>query len=297
MKLLIIGGSGVIGSYLVRSFLDKSLDIEFTYLKNNIILSKEGHKLDITKKDYTINLISKINPDVVIHTTALTNVDECENNHSLADAIHVDGTANVIEGCKITKSKIVYVSTSFVFDGKKKSYSEDDKPSPSTYYGITKYKGEELIKKSDLKYLIVRTDQPYCWSEHWQHTNSVLRIIQTIKSGKIHKEITDWYNTPTYVPDFVNSLYALLSNKKEGIFHLVGSDYISRSNWALITAEVFGLDKKMIELIPSSKLNLNTKRDNVNISNEKLFRETGIKMMDVREGLLDMLNHHPINPN
>lgn len=292
MKFLIIGGSGVIGSKLIQYLVNKGMEVEFTYLKNNTRFSG-GHKLDITQKTPTIELISSINPDVVIHTTALTDVDKCETEHMIADAINVEGTKNVLEGCNITKSKIVYVSTSSIFDGTKDCYFEDDKGSPTNYYGITKYKGEQLTKNSGLRYIIVRTDQPYCWTENWQHTNSVLRVIQNIKSGKIHKEVQDWYNVPTYVPDFVNSVYTLISQNKNGIYHLVGSDYIDRYSWSLITAEVFGLEKNMIKPIKSTELNLSAKRNNVNLSNEKILKETGIRMKGVKEGLMDMF-HNPI---
>jgi len=118
MKVLVLGGSGVIGSKLIKYFTDKGNDVEFTYLTNKMPLLK-GNKLEITHKSSTIDLITRINPDVVIHTVALTNVDLCETNNTLADSINIDGTKNVIEGCKITKSKLVYVSTCFVFDGKK----------------------------------------------------------------------------------------------------------------------------------------------------------------------------------
>ena len=116
LKVLVIGGGSTIGSKIVKYFIEKNIDVEFTHLKNNVPFGK-GSSLDITEKDNTIELISKIRPNIVIHTSALTNVDLCETNRTLADSINVEGTANVIEGCKRTKSKLVYISTSFVFSG------------------------------------------------------------------------------------------------------------------------------------------------------------------------------------
>jgi len=285
--ILVIGGSGVIGSKLVKYFLDNNDNVEFTYLTNRPYFGK-GTSLNISEKDRVLELVEMLNPDVVIHTTAITNVDFCEKNHAMADLIHVDGTANIIEGCKNTKSKLVYVSTSFVFDGKKRLYFEDDPISPATYYGYTKAKGEEMVKKSNLSYLILRTDQPYCWTEKWQHTNSVLRVIQTLGENKILREVTDWYNNPTYVPDFVDATSKLIQEEMTGIFHLSGSDFISRYDWSLLVAEVFGLDKNLLVPITSDTLNLAAKRVNVNLSNEKIFQKTGIKMKDLRSGLEDM---------
>lgn len=288
MKTLVIGGSGVIGSKVVDHFIKLGHEVEFTYFSHEIP-NRRGHQLDITVKEDTIKLIVKVKPQTVIHCSALANVDLCETNNLLADSINVNGTANIIEACKILDCKIVYISTSFVFDGTKSQYHEDDKPSPTTYYGVTKYRGEELVKNSDLSYLILRTDQPYCWIEKWQHTNSVLRVIQTLKSSKILKEITDWYNTPTYVPDFVHATKKLIDDNDKGIFHLVGSDFINRYDWSLIVAEIFRLDKTLIEPMSSEILNLSAKRANVNLSNQKLFLKKNIQMMGIKDGLRKML--------
>lgn len=287
MKILIIGGSGVIGFKLAVHFLKTGLDTELTYNNNNPGIGKT-HKLDITNNGDTCNLIAETKPDIVVHATALTNVDLCETDRKLAYSINVGGTKNIVEGCNKINCKLVYVSTSFVFDGKKEIYSEDDPTSPSTYYGMTKLIGEELIKSSGLPYLILRTDQPYCWIEKWQHSNSVLRVLETLRAGKILKEIVDWYNTPTYVPNFINATSKLLDEKEIGVYHLVGSDFINRYEWSLVVAETFGLNKKMIEPINSNDLGLPAKRINVHLSNKKLFQKTGIRMLGIREGLMDM---------
>ena len=167
MKFLVIGGSGLIGWKLVQLFIQEGNDVEFTFLTNKTQLLVRSHQIDITQNNVTAELLKKINPDIVFHTAALTNVDLCETNKQMADTINVNGTKNIIEGCKVTKSKLVFLSTCFVFDGKKQQYFEEDKPSPSTYYGLTKFKGEELVKNSGLDYLILRTDQPYCWIQKW----------------------------------------------------------------------------------------------------------------------------------
>lgn len=289
MKILVIGGSGIIGSKIVRKFVESKNDVIYTYYENKLNVGI-GQRLDIRKKDETIDLISKVNADLVIHTAALTNVDLCETDKKLADSINVKGTENVITGCQKTNSKIVYISTSFVFNGEKNKYFEDDEPSPATYYGLTKLKGEEIVKSSKLSFLILRTDQPYDWKEKWQRNNSVLRVLQTLQEVKTLNEITDWYNAPTYIPNFVNALENLINFNLLGIYHVCGSDFVNRYEWALVTAKVFGLNENMIKSISSETLNLPAKRVNVNLSNEKLFQKTEIKMMGIEEGLKSMKN-------
>ena len=284
MKILIIGGSGVIGWNLLSKFTN---NIKFTYYKNKTHRN-DGIFLDITNRKDTIKIIENEKPDIVIHTSALTNVELCEKEHNLANSINIQGTENVVEGCKKINSKIIFVSTSFVFDGQKNQYFEDDHKSPSTYYGITKAKGEDIVINSGLPYLILRIDQPYYWNEKWQHSNSVLRVIDTIKTGNRHKEIEDWYNCPTYVPDFTKALKKMIDLKLEGIFHVVGSDFISRYDWALEISNIFNLDKNLIKKINSSELNLLAVRKNIYLNNNKLFEKTGIVMNGIKSGMIKM---------
>lgn len=286
MKILIVGGSGVLGYNLIK-FLKKDYEVSYTFLKNKIDESN-GYNLDIIDKIKTKEVISKINPNIIIHCSALTNVDQCEENEQLAYSINVDGVKNIIEASKIINSKLVYVSTSAVFSGNKSEYFEEDDTDPISIYGKTKEEAEKIIENSGLEYLILRTDQPYFWFEKWQHTNSVMRVIDTLKTEKIMYEVTDWENTPTYVPDFVKATKKLLELKKKGIFHLVGPDFVNRYDWALLTAEIFGLQQSKIQRINSKQINVKAKRSNVKLNNNKITSETKMKFLGIREGLIEM---------
>lgn len=292
--ILVFGGSGLIGYNIVKGFSNAGHDVVFTFYKNAVSL-KNGFNLDITQKEQTVDFIQKINPDIIINSVALAGVDLAEKNHNLADTVTVESSKNIIDGCKIIKSKLVYVSTTYVFDGKKSVFREEDTSNPQSYYGITKLRAEQLIQNSNLKYLILRTDQPYYWIKNWQRTNSVIRVLDTLRSNSILNEVIDWYNVPTYVPDFVNAAKTLLDNDENGIFHVTGSDFINRYNWSLMVAEIFHLNKKLINPITANELSISVKRDNINASNEKLYKRTGIKMKGVREGLLDMFACESVN--
>ena len=290
MKILIIGGSGVLGYNLIK-FLKKDYNISYTYLKNKIDEPNE-YKLDFTDKTKTVETISKINPNIIIHCAALTNVDECEENKLKAYSVNVEGTKNIIEAAKKNNIKFVYVSTSAVFSGKKSEYFEWDEVDPISIYGETKAEGEKIVEKSGLEYIILRTDQPYFWFEKWQHTNSVMRVIDTLKLGKTMYEVTNWENTPTYVPDFVKATKKLLDLNKNGIYHLVGSDFINRYDWALLTAKIFDLDQSKIQRINSNQINVKAIRSNVKLNNQKITFETKMKFLGVKEGLKNMKKFH-----
>jgi dTDP-4-dehydrorhamnose reductase len=289
MKIAIIGGSSFIGSNFVKSFSKKNYEIKYSYFKNTPLF-KNGFQLDITNKETTKEFFKNNKSDIVIISTALTNVDLCETNPNLAEAINVKGTQNIIDACKNSNIKIIYISTSAVFDGKKSEYNEEDKPNPTSVYGATKLKGEKIVIESNNPYLILRTDQPYGWKERWQHTNSVIRVIENLEKDQSFNEISNWYNSPTFVPDFVNATKSLIKNELGGIFHLVGSDFISRYEWSQKVAEIFNLNKKLIKEIDSNDLKLPVKRVNVHLSNKKLDDMIGHKMIGIREGLQIMLN-------
>lgn len=287
LKILVIGGSGTIGSKIVEKLQSTNTIVDYTFLRNPIP-SKIGHVLNITNRQYTIELISRLNPDIVIHTAALTNVDLCETNNILANSINVQGTKNVVDGCKAIKSKIIFISTSYVFDGTSNQYFEDDLPNPSSYYGMTKYKSEEIVKNSGLNFLILRTDQPYCWINKWQKINSVIRAIRTLSKYEKLKEISDWYNNPTYVPDFVLALDLLLHKNFDEIYHLVGPDFINRYDWSLKVSNTFGLREDLIIPIYSKELNLPVLRKKIKLNNDKIFQKTGHRMINVSDGLSEM---------
>lgn len=280
----------MIGFYFLKDLLQHKIDVKFTYFKHKLPL-EGGYFLDITNKKDTLKIIDNYNPDIVIHTVAITNVDLCEQNHDLANKINVQGTVNIIEGCKKNKSKLIFLSTSAVFNGSKSEYFENDITTPESYYGETKKNAEEEIKKSKLPHLIIRIDQPYFWSEEWQHSNSVLRVLDGLKDEKLFREVTDWYNTPTFIPDIILGIKNLIDLNCCGIYHVVGPDFINRFKLALYIAEIFELDKKKIMPITSNFLDLPAQRVNVNLNNEKFQKETKIIMKGVKEGLLSMIKN------
>ena len=287
MKSLIIGGSGMIGSHLTNACKSQGYETISTFFEK-IPSSEHQFFLDITDREKTIQLINEQNPDIVFLASALTNVDLCEKNFEMAKSTNVTGTQNVIDGCKKTSSKLVYFSTSAVFDGKKTKYSELDETCPINNYGITKALSEQLIKNSKLPFLIIRTDQPYGWTKKWQRTNSVLRIIDNLKNNNLFNEVTDWYNNPTYIPDMIFSIMELIKQNSSGIYHVVGSDFLSRYDCAILVAEVFNLNKNLLKKINSDELNLPAKRANVNLDTEKLSNKIGIQIPDFKQGLSKM---------
>ncbi len=137
--------------------------------------------------------------------------------------------------------------------------------------------------------MILRIDQPYDWIEGWQNDNSVTRVIKKFQKKELVEDVVDWYNNPTFIHDLCVITSILLEEKKTGIYHAVGPDFINRFEWAKITAEIFGFEPEEIIPISSDKLNISVKRAKVKLLNEKIVQETGYKLKNVREGISEML--------
>ena len=289
MKILITGGSGRIGFKLVKRFASPANEVVSISKTSTINIPKvKSSSFDLADAGKTSKAINDFIPDIVIHTAALTNVDMCETDPKSAYAQNVNATSNIIESCKKTGSKVVFVSSSFVFDGKGELFTEDSEPCPINYYGETKQIAEEVIKDSGLEYLILRTDQPYGKLEAWQKDDNVRRVLKALQQNKEIHEPLDWYNNPTYINNFVDATAELIKKGSNGIFNLVGKDFINRYEWAIKIAKIFDKDTTKVEGVDSTSFHLAAIRPTANISNDKVVKETGVRFFGVEEGLSEL---------
>jgi dTDP-4-dehydrorhamnose reductase len=284
MKIAITGASGRLGYRFFEYFSSNGHEAIGTVMKH--ASDKKGMvQVDLTDREKTTSFISESRPDAVIHTAALTDVDFCETNQEAAFRQNVLATRNVLDGCKKAGSAIIFISTSFVFGRGPKAFSEDDSREPVNYYGITKMKAEDEVSSSDLDFLIIRTDQPYYWVKSWQKDNHVTKILKKLGAGEEYSDLTDWYNNPTFLPDIINATQKLMAKDKHGVYNIVGPDYVSRYDWSLKIADIFGKNKDILIPITSDSLALPAARPNANVSNKKAELETGIKFSGIEEGL------------
>ena len=284
MRILVTGSSGRVGYQIANYFYKNRNEVVNIFMRNKTDLPNQI-MLDITEKEGVDRLFNKYKPDIVIHSAALTNVELCETSKEFAYIYNVRATENIVSACEKNRSRIIFLSTSFVYSGKKRIYNEEDQKDPINYYGVTKAQAEEVITRSDLDFLILRTDQPYDWIRNWQQDSNVTRVLKKLEANLEYEEIIDWYNNPTFIPDLVRAISKLIEIGGKGIYHAVGKEYISRYEWALKIADVFNKDKTLIKPIESSKLKMKSKRPNANLSNKKIEKDTGITFATINQGL------------
>lgn len=280
-RLFITGGSGLLGSRF-RKF-SKDYEVISTYNRN---VEENAVKLDITNEKDVLDKITSINPDLVIHPAALTNVDYCEDHQKEADQINAQGTLNIVKACEEADAKLIYVSTDFVFDGEKGKYQENDKTNPISYYGLSKLKGEEFVINSNINYAIARVSVLYGWHKNF---NYVTWVINELNENNQINIVTDEFNSPTYAENAAEAILNIYSKDKEGIYHIAGDERINRFEFAKNIAQVFELDESLINPIKSSDLIRKAKRPmDSSLSVEKAKNDLDIKLLNTKEGLIEM---------
>ncbi len=255
-KILILGSNGLLGQNLVRHFRKRNDVIASSYSAKNKLseLGISYHRVDITNRVAVAELVQSVHPDIIINAAAYTNVDACEDHPETCWNINVRGVENIVEAAAPVKPVLVHVSTDYVFDGEDGPYTEDDQPNPRGNYARSKLAGENVVKNSDLEYILART-QVLFGSGRDVGPNFVTWVIDQLTHKRKIRIVDDQIGSPTYAPDFCEAIDRLLQKETFGLFHISGPDILSRYDFAVKIADVFELDKSLIERIKTVNLN------------------------------------------
>ena len=298
-KVLITGAGGMLGvdlsCELVRCYELYGIDVR--RVQSTEYRVQRYYSCDIIDRKALEKLIGKIRPDVVIHAAAQTDVDGCELEPKKAYRINSEGTKNVALACKEYGAVLIYISTDFVFDGKKRTpYKETDKPNPISVYGDSKLKGEEAVRKALKKFFILRTS----WLYGKCGKNFVDTILANAKSGKPLRVVDDQVGSPTYTKDLAKAIHLLLNKirvqrteyreQRCGIYHISNSGIVS---WYDYARGILKLVKSPAKIVPisSEELDRPARRPAMSVlDNSKFERSTRFKMRNWKSALKEYLS-------
>lgn len=262
-KLLITGSNGLLGQKLLSALKYQS-DFSVIATSGHAERSKLGYfpfeLLDITQKEAVAACIAKYLPDILIHTAAMTNVDPCELNKERCWEINVNGTENLVHECEKTGTHFIHLSTDFVFDGEKGPYREEDLPRPLNAYGLSKLESEKIVRQSKLPWTIIRTALVYGAVSDPVRSNILLFVKNNLEQKKPIREVEDQVRTPTLAEDLAWACLETAKRKATGIFHISGSEAMSIYELALLIAEIFGLDRNLIQPVSTEALRESARR-------------------------------------
>jgi dTDP-4-dehydrorhamnose reductase len=296
MKILITGSNGLLGQHLVKLLVAKNYQVFATGKgQERIPIAQNGeysyHEMDIADSGSVSSTMHAVQPDVVIHAAAMTQVDDCELNPQQCERVNVQGTANVLMEAETYCKHFIYISTDFVFDGENGNYSEDDDLKPISFYGFTKMQAEAIVQTGDIPWSIVRTCLVYGNVLQGTRSNIITWVRDSLQQGKNIRVVADQYRTPTYVEDLAKGIMLIIEKKAEGIFHLSGKDILTPYDMAIHTAELLKLDKSYIEKADASTFKQPGRRPpKTGFNIEKARKELGYEPLSFEEGLKKLLH-------
>lgn len=218
MKILITGAGGQLAYDLVRILSSE-----------HELFPMTKQELNITDYDKATEIVRNVMPDAIIHAAAFTNVDQAESNIELAYHVNALGTKNIAYAASRVGSKLVYISTDYVFDGNKGSpYAESDIPLPLGVYGYTKLLGEKFVEAFHEKSFILRTS----WLFGKKGQNFVNKMVSLMQHRDQLNVVSDQIGSPTYSHDLAVFISHLLKTEKYGVYHASNRGYCSRFDFA-----------------------------------------------------------------
>lgn len=262
--ILVTGSNGLLGQKITSAVLaDKQFNLVATGIGLNRFKETEGYQyaeMDITDAEQVREVIRRFQPDALIHTAALTNVDKCEAGQELARSLNVDSVKILIEICMEYHIQLVHLSTDFIFDGANGPYDELAAPNPVSYYGNTKLEAEELIKNSKCNWAILRTILVYGVIGDVDRSNIVLWAKNALEKGEPVKVVDDQWRTPTLADDLAEACLLAVHHNAFGVYHIGGKDTMRISELVFKVADFWKLDKSLITEVSSASLNQTAKR-------------------------------------
>ena len=283
-KVLITGGSGLLAINWALSIRD---NYAVTLLLHHKKISLSGVDTDVASLDSLdecLSVLVKHQPDIVVHTAGLTNIEECESNPDLAQEVNVDLAKNIAIACSDQGIKLVHISTDHLFSGDQELVTEESVTNPVNIYGETKLLGEQQVLENCKDALIVRTNF-FCWGAKYRQSFSDF-ILNKLKNNKQSNLFSDVYFTPILVDELVKRSHQLIDSNAMGIFNIAGSERMSKYEFGIKLAKHFNFDSGLINKISiNAKSNLVKRPKDMSLSNKKLCQVLNCEIASFDEQL------------
>ncbi len=297
MRVLLTGGTGLLGSQLLRR-PPSDWEIFATLHRDRLPGGGKGqlHTLtvDLTDPRQVSAAVNRIRPEVVIHLASLGNLEYCERHPEEAWAANVEATDHLLEASRGHDALFVFASSIYVFDGTRPPYDEQAAPNPLSHYARTKLEAETRVEKKAKRWIIFRPTPLYGWHRPTQRTNCVTWLLQRLEEQETLRIVDDIVNNPLWVEDAARALAAAVRARAVGRFHLGGPTSLSRYAFSRKAAEIFGHDPERISPASSEDFpTLAPRPRDTTCTTEKMEKLLGVVPLAPDQGLRAMLASRP----
>lgn len=284
MKILVTGASGLLGlnlcllmraeHHIVGVDRSRLAGTPFTLLK-----------ADLLEETTVDRILDQVRPDAVVHTAANADVDRCENDPQGAQRLNADLPGMLASACGRRGIRLVHISTDAVFDGSRTgAYEERDAPNPLGVYARSKLAGEQAVQSSNAEAIVARVNF-FGWSLSGSRSLAE-HFLNHLEKGERCFGFNDVTFCPMFVGDLAKILVRMLADGLTGLYHVVGSEAITKYEFGVRLANHFGLDAELIEPISVEKAGLSAKRSHhLNLSVHKLAMDLGVVIPGVSTGI------------
>lgn len=260
MRIAITGAAGLLGRALIDVTADKH-QIVAAYHSSEILDHKylEQYPIDLASGASIRHFVESARADFIIHSAAITDVDLCEREPALAQHLNSDGTRRIVDAVWNTSSRLVYISTDYVFDGVAGPYTETDPTNPINEYGKSKLEGEIAVLSLAERATIVRSAS-FLGRGTANRTTFVERMIEDLKNHPPLAAAANQQSNITPVGELASAIVRLVEAGASGIWHLAHPDIVSRYQLAVLIAKHSGLDSSIVKLVNYDSLSRDAAR-------------------------------------
>ena len=284
MRYLVTGASGLLGLNL-SLWLAQENDvvgvIHRSRLKNAPFPVAVA---DLSLPGESLRVVEQVKPDAIIHTAAMALVDECEKQPERAERVNTQLPATLAEISRKFGIQMLHLSTDAVFDGQKGGYVEEDQPNPLGVYAKTKLEGERAVLKAYADALVARVNF-YGFSLRGQRSLAET-FLKKLETGQEMNGFTDVFFCSMYVMDLSKILIKMLQLNLKGLYHTVSRECISKYEFGVRIARIFGFDPDLIHPISVDDSGLVARRSpNLCLNVSKIEKALGEPMPDQQHSL------------
>jgi dTDP-4-dehydrorhamnose reductase len=246
MRVLVTGATGQLGSYLLESLILQSRHIVSGWSRGTAVRRHgvEVRPVALTEQPRLRSALDSENPDVIVHTAAMSSADSVFKNPVEGRAVNVEATNALAAWCRDHDRRLLFTSTDLVFDGTKGWYQEDDQPTPILEYGRTKAAAEQEVLQVP-RGLVARISLLYGPSRAGRDS-FFDTAVASLRAGKPQAFFEDEFRTPLDYATAARALIRLVDNDAQGIVHVAGRERVSRYELLLRVARVLGLEVGLI---------------------------------------------------
>ena len=259
MRILITGSNGFLGQKFCEVLTQKEesyplLGLSKSANRNPYLTASEFKQIDLTDFDKLQEILTCFKPTHILHTAAITSVEGCAENPSVAELVNVRLTHFLGQFCTENHTHLTFLSTDFVFDGKDGPYREEDSTNPLNAYGQTKVTAEKVLLEMNASVAILRTILVYGAIPDKGRSNLVLWAKSQLGQNKPIKVVSDQWRMPTWVDDLAEACYLSMQQQAQGVFHISGNEMMSIEEAVHLLADTWNYDKSLISSITAEEI-------------------------------------------